>query len=204
MGKLVIVAGNSGVGKTTLTQLLCERGGYVSGLEQIGERPFQSLFAKDLQRYALSNQFDFLLFRTEQELLIRNGEQDGILDGGMEQDFYIFTRHFLNKGYLSEAEFQLCERLVGKIRQLLPPPDLVIHLDAPLEKIASRYARRGRPLEIARQSDLGELQKLLDEWLAKWPGKVIHVDASQDDPTYASVLPGLLAQMQIALKGIRS
>jgi deoxyadenosine/deoxycytidine kinase len=199
MGKIVIVMGNSGVGKTTLTRLLCEQGGYASGFEQIGERPFQSLFAQDLQRYALSNQFDFLLFRTEQELLIRYSEEDGILDGGMEMDFDIFTRHFFNKGFLSEPEFQLCERLVSKIRRLLPPPDLVIHLSAPLEKISERYARRGRALEIARQTDLGELQTLLDDWLKQWPGKVIHVDASLDDPTYSEVLPGLLKQMEIEL-----
>jgi len=200
MGKLVIVVGNSGVGKTTLTNLLCEQGGYVSGLEQIGERPFQSLFAQDLQRYALSNQMDFLLHRTEQELLIRfDSEQDGILDGGMEQDFYIYTRHFFNLGYLNQAEFELCEGLVGKIRQLLPPPELVIYLDAPLEKITERYARRGRLLEIARQSDLSELQVLLDGWLAQWTGKVIHVDASRDDAEYSAVLPGLLAQIRAEL-----
>ena len=156
MGKIVIVVGNSGVGKTTLTRLLCEQGGYEAGLEQIGERPFQNQFARDLQRFALANQFDFLLFRSEQELLIRTGDNDGILDGGLEQDFAIFTRHFFNNGYLTEPEFRLCERLVGRLRQVLPPPELVIHLNAPLETIAERYAKRGRPLEIARQSDLGE------------------------------------------------
>ena len=98
----------------------------------------------------------------------------------------------MNNGYLSEAEFELCERLVGKIRQLLPPPDLVIHLDAPLDRIEERYARRGRPIEIARKEDLGELQALLEGWLAGWPGKVLHVDASMDDPTYSAVLPGLI------------
>jgi len=199
MAKLVIVVGNSGVGKTTLTRLLCEQGGFVPGLEQIGDRPFQSLFAQDLKRYALSNQIDFLKFRCEQEVLIRYGEPDGILDGGLEEDFYIFTRHFLKKGYLNQAEFELCERLVGKIRQLLPPPDLVIHLDAPLERITERFARRGRPLEITRQGDLGELQVLLEDFLANWPGKMIHVDASREDAAYSDILPGLLEQIRAEL-----
>jgi deoxyadenosine/deoxycytidine kinase len=199
MGKIVIVMGNSGVGKTTLTRLLCEQGGYVPGLEQIGERPFQNQFSRNLQHYALANQFDFLLFRAEQELYIRNGKAVGILDGGLEQDFFIFTRHFFHKGYLNEPEFRLCERLVSTLRQMLPPPDLTIHLNAPLEKIAERYGRRGRPFEIAQRDDLDELQILLDEWLSQWAGRIIHIDASLDDPTYTSVLPDLLRQIKVEL-----
>ena len=88
---------------------------------------------------------------------------------------------------------------MGKIRQLLPPPDLVIHLDAPLERITERFARRGRPLEITRQGDLGELQVLLEDFLANWPGKMIHVDASREDAAYSDILPGLLEQIRAEL-----
>ncbi|MCE1255782.1 MAG: deoxynucleoside kinase [Anaerolineae bacterium] len=197
MGKLVIVMGNSGVGKTTLTNLLCSQGGFISGLEKIGERPFQSRFAGDLARYALPNQFDFLLFRIEQEMAIRQAGETGILDGGLEQDFYVFTRQFLKLGYLNEDEYHLCERLVLNFRRVLAPPDLIIRLNAPLETICERYRRRNRALEITRIKDLTELQYLLDDWFSvQTQSPVVNIDVSQDDPTYYSLLPGLLSKIR--------
>jgi len=59
MGQLIIVVGNTGVGKTTLTHQLCQQGGFVGGLEQQGEHPFQQRFATDLTQYALPNQVDY-------------------------------------------------------------------------------------------------------------------------------------------------
>jgi deoxyadenosine/deoxycytidine kinase len=186
MGTLITVVGNSGVGKTTLTQQLCRQGTFTTGLEQHAERPFQKLFAQDLSRYAFTNQVDYLLLRAEQEQAIRQSPGIGLQDGGLEQDFYVFTRHFYNIGYLGEPEFQLCQRLYTLLRLALPPPDLIIYLQAPLDVIARRYERRGRKLEIARLADLGELQALLDGWLTRVQDiPVLRVDASADDPSFS-------------------
>ncbi|MBK8432816.1 MAG: deoxynucleoside kinase [Chloroflexi bacterium] len=169
-GKLITIVGNSGVGKTTLAKKLCAAGGFAGGLEQRQEeRPFQALMAADLSRYALPNQMDFLLARAEQELAMRKRGQMGLLDGGLEVDFFIFTRHFARRGYLSAAEYGLCERLYTTLRQLLPPPEAIIWLDAPVEVAMARHAARGRPLEIAQQTDLAELDELLRDWLASPP-----------------------------------
>jgi deoxyadenosine/deoxycytidine kinase len=195
MGKLITVVGNTGVGKTTLTQLLAEQGQLFGGLEQIGERPFQALFAQDLTRYALANQVDYLLLRAEQEWTIRRQPITGIQDGGLDLDFQLFTRSFYQKGYLSTAEFDLCERFYTFCRHLLPPPDLIIHLTAPPAVIAQRYRRRNRPLEIAQVADLAALERLLAQWLATVTTPVIVVDATADDPAYQAHLPCLLERI---------
>jgi deoxyadenosine/deoxycytidine kinase len=118
------------------------------------------------------------------------------MDGGLEQDFFVFTRLFYRRGYLTEAEYRLCEQLYRFIRQELPPPDLIIRLTAPLEVVAARYAWRSRSLEIARIEDLAEIELLLDDWLGGHTGSpVLAVDASKDDPGYARAIGEVLQHL---------
>jgi deoxyadenosine/deoxycytidine kinase len=200
LGKLITVVGNSGVGKTTFTRQLSQRLSMAYALEQHVERPFQAAFAQDLRSLALPNQVDYLLFRAEQELDIRRQAVPGIQDGGLDEDFQVFTRLFLRKGYLSEPEFRLCERLYALARQLLPPPDLVIHLTAPLDVIRERFSRRNRFLEIAQPPDLPELEALLQDWLAGLEShRLLSVDVSKEDPDYQEILPPLVPQIEASL-----
>jgi len=196
MAKLIVVVGNSGVGKTTLTRALCSCGGYNPGLEQHIERPFQASFKNDHHTYALGNQIDYLLLRTEQEELLRAGDRPGIQDGGLDLDFYVFTRLFLLKGYLNDREFNLCERLYTQVRRALPLPDIIIYLSAPLDLVTERFARRRRSLEITEPNDLPTIQGFLDGWLAGIDSsRLLRVDVSQIDPEYRNLIPAVLEQV---------
>jgi deoxyadenosine/deoxycytidine kinase len=66
MGKLIVVAGNSGVGGTTLAEAFCPAGNFATGLEGHATRLFQALFKNDAG-FALANQIDYLLVHFEQE-----------------------------------------------------------------------------------------------------------------------------------------
>jgi deoxyadenosine/deoxycytidine kinase len=196
MPKLIVIAGNSGVGKTTLAAELCRLRPFAVGLEQHAERPFQALMAAAPSRYALANQVDYLLLRAEQERALRSGSAAGLIDGGLDLDFYGFTRLFHHKGYLTDAEFALCERLYANLRALLGPPDLIVYLTAPLQVIESRHTRRGRALEIARRDDLAQLEKLIGEWvesIANTP--VVRIDASDENYCAPERLTSLLSQI---------
>ncbi len=195
MGKLIVVVGSTGVGKTALTRALCDRTNFVSGLEGHAERPFQTLFKTDL-RYALANQLDYLLLRAEQEQVIRSGPETGVLDGGLEMDFHGFTCLFHARGWLTDDEFDLCRRFYTLTRSLLPPPDLVIHLTAHPDVIAARLARRDR-INIASAEDISLLDSSLAGWLATLePERILELDVSADDPTYKNILPNLSVKIR--------
>ncbi len=197
MGKLITIVGGSGAGKTTLARALCRATGWACAVEDLDRRPFQAPFKQDLQRYALANQVDFLLFRAEQERLLRQGPVPGVIDGGLDQDFYVFTCLFHLKGYLTDGEFQLLERLHRALRSALPTPDLVIYLAAPVPVIADRFRRRGRPLEIATLADMEVIQVLIERWLDEIPyPRLLRVDAGREDPGCKALLDEILVNLE--------
>jgi deoxyadenosine/deoxycytidine kinase len=198
MGRIIVIAGNSGVGKTTLAAALCRLRPFATGLERHAGRPFQGLMAADPPRYALANQVDYLLLRAEQERVLRAGPLTGLIDGGLDLDFHGFTRLFHHRGYLNDAEYALCERLYHNLRALLGPPDLILYLTAPLPVVEARYARRGRALEIAQRDDLALMEGFVAEWIATITHTpVIAIDAAADDVCAPPVLTALLALPQV-------
>jgi deoxyadenosine/deoxycytidine kinase len=202
MGRLIAIIGNCGTGKTTLAQKLCESGLYTPLLEQHKERPFQKQFSDELQKFSLANQFDYMLFRAEQELTARQTDIIGVQDGGLDQDFHVFTRLFHRKGFLDNNEFRLCERLYSTLRQLLPTPDLFIKLSAPKSILVERRATRKRSLDIVEDDDLETMELLIQGWLPKMGSRpVITLDTSEYDPSFESIIYNLDERIKNILMG---
>ncbi|MBI5942758.1 MAG: deoxynucleoside kinase [Chloroflexi bacterium] len=184
MNKLIIIVGPSGVGKTTLARALCEKHNFSIAYEQHTERPFQTLFKQD-PKYALANQLDYLLYRSEQERELRQSDLPALMDGGLDLDFHGFTRLFHTRGWLNDEEFKLCARFYSLTRSLLPPPDLIISLSASAKTISARLAARNR-INIASSEDAESLSRFMNEWLESISEeKIIRLDISHEDKEYA-------------------
>jgi deoxyadenosine/deoxycytidine kinase len=194
MAKLISFIGVSGVGKTSLVRTLQTRGDFALGLESHAERPFQALFKQD-PRHALANQIDFLLYRAEQEQLLRADPRPALVDGGLDLDFHGFTRLFHARGWLTDSEFDLVRRLYTLTRDLLPPPDLIVHLTASDEAVRTRLAARDR-INIATAADASLLASLLDEWLAPVPReRILRLDVTHELPDYGGCIPDILSRI---------
>ena len=188
MGKLITIVGNNGSGKTTLTKALGSMSGFDAYLESHEDRPYQPLFSKNVKRYALPNQLDYMLRRAEQERQIRDGEAVGVQDGGLDQDFYLYSRLFHHKGFLDDREFSLCQRTYQALRAGLPAPDLIVWLRVPLELLRSRLQARARMIDleqIVTLEDLPRLEVYLEEWLGgEDPDRILLVDVPKEDQSF--------------------
>lgn len=200
MGKLIAVVGVSGVGKTSLVHALTRTGKFAVAYEQHAGRPFQALFKKEA-RYALANQFDYLLFRAEQEKELRASPKIGLVDGGLDLDFHGFTRLFHARGLLSDSEFDLCRRFYELMRRLLSLPDLIIRITANEDIIRQRLASRER-INIASAEDTALFNSFLDGWLETVsPSGLLQLDVSTEPLTYDQCLPLIFAHAPMSIPG---
>lgn len=202
MGKLISIVGNLGAGKTTLTRLLCERGGFRPCWESPEERPFQAQLRQDTPKWAFANQMDFFLFRCEQERLVRQGSETAVMDGGFDQDFQVFTRNLLDQGNLTAAEFGLCERFYRLARQLLPPPELIIRVVVEPGTLLERRAARARDTVDRSFSaqELAGLERLLDAWLEGARQTVLRVNFDRDLDETGGEIDGLVVRIKNILQ----
>jgi deoxyadenosine/deoxycytidine kinase len=196
MSKLITIVGASGVGKTALVHALSKTADFATAYEQHAERPFQALFKQD-KKYALANQIDYLLACAEQERDLRASPLFGLMDGGLDLDFYGFTRLFLSRGLLTESEYDLCRRVYALIRESLPGPELIVRLCADEATVADRLSRRTR-INIASADDTALFDSFLDEWLASVPSdRVLELDVSDETLEYEQSKTEILERLNL-------
>jgi deoxyadenosine/deoxycytidine kinase len=164
--RIVIVAGNIGVGKTSLAERLGERLGWKTAYESVSDNPYLPDFYADMRSWAFQLQIFFLGHRAQQYMDLCSGSQSVIFDRSIYEDAYIFARALHHMGNLAERDYLSYRRVFDLVVGRLPAPDLLIYLRAPVSVLISRIQSRGRAIESGITFDyLSLLESFYDDWM---------------------------------------
>lgn len=154
------IAGNIGVGKSTLTRHLADRWGLVLLPEPVKQNPFLKLYYEDPKRWGIQSQLFFLSQRVK--LFKQAGTLDcpKIVDRTLYEDAEIFADIAL-----SRVEYDVYRQLYEYLLEHLPVPDLVVYLRASTRTLSRRIQSRGRSFEKSlAASYLRKLNNRYDSW----------------------------------------
>jgi deoxyadenosine/deoxycytidine kinase len=163
--RLILVAGNIGSGKTSLTERIGERLGFRTAFESVADNPYLPNFYTDMRQWSFQLQVYFLGHRAEQHLEMWNDSRSAIIDRSIYEDAFIFARALYHMGNLTELDYQTYLRLFNLVIKILPVPSLLVYLKAPVPVLMERIRRRGRDIETSISPDY---LSLLDSFYYDW------------------------------------
>jgi len=164
--RLVIVAGNIGTGKTSLTERIGSRLGWQTAFESVTDNPYLSDFYADMRAWSFHLQVFFLGHRAAQYLEYTNLPQSAILDRSIYEDALIFARALHEMSNIDERDYLSYRRVFDLVVANLPPPDLLIYLKAPVSVLIERIHRRGRSIETGITAEyLALLESFYEDWM---------------------------------------
>lgn len=162
---MIVLAGNIGSGKTSLTQLLSQQFGWQASYESVDNNPYLADFYADMKTWAFHLQMYFLGNRAlEIEILAKSGNS-AILDRSIYEDAHIFVRALHEMDNLSDRDYQAYFKLYDLVLKTLPKPTLLIRLVAPVETLVDRIQQRARSIEDTIDPDY---LRLLDSYYQQW------------------------------------
>ena len=163
----ITIAGNIGVGKSTLTTLLAHHLGWKPFLEGEANNPYLPQFYEDMPRWSFHSQIFFLSQRLLQHQQLLQNAGSVLQDRSVYEDAEIFARNLYVQGNMSQQDWQTYYLLYQTLSQLLRPPDLVVYLKASVPTLQRRIGQRGRHYEqTIAQEYLEHLNQLYGEWVA--------------------------------------
>jgi deoxyguanosine kinase len=179
--RYIAIEGPIGAGKTSLAKRLAESLSADLVLEEVAENPFLERFYRDGQSAALPAQMFFLFARARQ---IEGLRQSDMFSTVKVSDYLFAKDNLFAEMNLTAEEFSLYQQVVNSLNIDAPVPDLVIYLQASVDSLLTRIARRGIGFE--RAINRRYLERLTDSYArffhAYDEGPLLIVNASQIDP----------------------
>jgi deoxyadenosine/deoxycytidine kinase len=197
-GKVIVLAGMIGVGKSSYTELISKHLGSKAFYESVDDNRLLDLFYADRKRYAFPLQIYFLntRFRAIKEAM---RHRNNVLDRSIYEDA-LFARINYEDGMMTEAEYDcyidLLNNMLEEIRHLdgctceagpKKRPDLLIYLRASFDTVMERIRKRGRDYEQSEEhiEYFKRLHSRYDDWVFNHykESEVLVIDADRLDIT---------------------
>ena len=184
--RFIVVEGPIGVGKTALAKRLAESMSAELVLEEVAENPFLERFYRDGSSAALPAQMFFLFTRARQ---LENLRQSDLFTDVRIADYIFAKDRLFAELNLDRDELLLYDKVLENLAVEPPVPDLVIYLQASVDALMERIARRG--IQFERMIDRHYLERLTDTYArffhAYNEGPLLIVNASQIEPIHNEV-----------------
>ena len=177
----IVIAGNIGSGKTTLTTMLARHYGWTPRFEPVMDNPYLEDYYHDIKRWAFNLEVYFLKERFRDILdILANPEITTIQDRPIFEGVYVFVTNNYAKGQPSHRDFEAYMELFEQMTEIVKFPDLMIYLCAPIEHLVANIQKRGRDYEQTISLDyLKGLNAQYEDFIFnKYKGKVMVVDVN--------------------------
>jgi deoxyadenosine/deoxycytidine kinase len=169
VSRFVAVAGNIGVGKSTLVELLAERMQWTPFFEPQSQNPYLADFYQDMQEWSFQSQIFFLSRRLRAHRDISDHPGPAVQDRSVYEDAEIFAHNLFLERNMSDRDYRTYRDLYEVLTRFLPPPDLVVYLRASVDTLMDRISMRGRDYEKGIQPEyLTRLNDLYEEWTERF------------------------------------
>ena len=147
------IAGNIGVGKTTLCKMLGKHFTWKPSFEAVDNNPYLNDFYLDMQRWSFNLQVFFLNSRFRQIKEIADSKETIIQDRTIYEDAYVFAPNLHAMGLMSSRDYENYLSLFSLMESFVKAPDLLIYLRSTVPNLVNQIQNRGRNYEESIRID---------------------------------------------------
>ncbi len=141
----IVIEGNIGAGKTSLSKMLAQKFNAKLILEQFADNPFLPKFYKNPDRYSFSLELSFLADRYNQ--LKKDLSHRDLFKSFTISDYYFMKSLIFSKSTLQDDEYSLYRQIFNIIYNQLPKPNLYVYLHMSTNNLIKNIKKRGRDYE---------------------------------------------------------
>jgi len=169
MKKFIAVAGNMGVGKSSMVEFLGSQYGFEPIYEPYMNNPYLDDFYQDMGRWGLHSQLYFLTHKFKLHMALNTRANTVVQDRTIYEDAEIFCTNLYKGRHIHKRDYEMYMELYRTMRDALQPPDLLIYLRCSVRAIRQRIKKRGRKSEQDIPTTyLRRLNNLYEDWVERY------------------------------------